>query len=74
MLGWLRISNGKKGTNGAGPGSRGGSRRPRPSLEIANLRFPLFPTENRRQSPGAHRAILDAEHESRSTYLPPPPV
>ncbi len=71
MLGWLRISNGKRRANGAGPDSRARSRRPRPSLEIANLRFPLLPTE---ESHGAHRAILDAEREPRSTYLPPPPA
>jgi hypothetical protein len=74
MLGWLRISNGKTRVNGAGPGSRARSRRRRSSLEIANLRFPLFPTEERQQNRGAHRAILDAEREPRSTYLPPPPA
>lgn len=74
MLGWLRIPNGKKRTNGAGAGPHARPGRRHSSLAIANLRFPLFPTEDRRQSPGAHRAILDAERELRSTYLPPPPV
>lgn len=73
MLGWLRIANGKKRTNGARANHRARPRR-RSSPEIANLRFPLFPTDDRRRDRGAHRAILDAERESRSTYLPPPPA
>jgi hypothetical protein len=74
MLGWLRISNGEKQVNGAGLGSRARSRRPRPSLEIANLRFPLFPIGEQRPNRRAHRAILDAESMPRSTFLPPPPA
>ncbi len=73
MLGWLRISNGRKPANGR-PGSRVNSRRRRPALQIANLRFSLFPIEERRRDRGAHRAILDAESEPRSVYLPPPPA
>lgn len=74
MLAWLRIPNGKKRTNGAeaGPHARPGRRHS--SLAIANLRFPLFPSVERRHNHGAHRAILDAESEPRSTYLPPPPA
>ena len=73
MLAWLRISNGRKRANGRlGSGASPG--RCRPALEIANLRFPLFPTERRHCDRGAHRAILDAECEPRSAYLPPPPA
>jgi len=74
MLGWLRISNGEKRTNGAGPASRPRSRRDRPPLGIANLRFPLFPIDERRLNHREHRAILDAESVPRSTFLPPPPA
>ncbi len=74
MLGWLRISNGKNRLNGAGAGPYARPSRRRSSLAIANLRFPLFPTVERHQNHGAHRAILDAESEPRSTYLPPPPA
>lgn len=74
MLGWLRISNGEKQTNGAGRASRPRSRRDRPAPRIANLRFPLFPIDERRLNRGAHRAILDAESVPRSTFLPPPPA
>lgn len=73
MLGWLRIANGKKGTNGAGRNHRARPRQ-RSSPHIANLRFPLFPTDDRRRDRGAHRAILDAESEPRSAYLLPPPA
>jgi hypothetical protein len=72
MLGWLRISNGEKQANGARRASR--PRRDRPIPGIANLRFPLFPIDERHLNRGAHRAILDAESMPRSTFLPPPPA
>ena len=37
---------------------------------LANLRFPVLPRGPRRRT--AHRAIIDAECEQRSTYIPPP--
>ena len=74
MLGWLRIPNGEKRPNGAGPAPRHRSRPARPPLGIADLRFPLFTTEEWRPNRRAHRAILDAESVPRSTFLPPPPA